>query len=129
MQNTLSLLPKHAKWESWFLSSQKPLAVRHLQILPQIFRIDLPEDLIQAVEGCKTNADIKRVGIEWAIQQSLELKAAGVPVLHYYSMGKSENIKQIARIFLVDDLNSLTTLFNTVSGLGSILKKILKVYI
>jgi methylenetetrahydrofolate reductase (NADPH) len=58
----------------------KPLAVqRHLQILPQIFRIDLPEDLIQAVEGCKTNADIK-VGIEWAIQQSLELKAAGVPV-------------------------------------------------
>jgi hypothetical protein len=43
--------------------------------------------------------------------------------------GKSENIKQIARIFLVDDLNSLTLLFNTVSGLGSILKKILKVYI
>jgi methylenetetrahydrofolate reductase (NADPH) len=40
----------------------------------------LPEDLIQAVEGCKTNADIKTVGIEWAIQQSLELKAAGVPV-------------------------------------------------
>jgi methylenetetrahydrofolate reductase (NADPH) len=77
----------------------KPLAVqRHLQILPQIFRIDLPEDLIQAVEGCKTNADIKTVGIEWAIQQSLELKAAGVPVLHYYSMGKSENIKQIARM-------------------------------
>ena len=75
----------------------KPLAVhRHLQILPQIFRIDLPEDLIDAVAACKTNADVKQVGIEWAIQQSLELKAAGVPVLHYYSMGKSENIKQIA---------------------------------
>jgi methylenetetrahydrofolate reductase (NADPH) len=75
----------------------KPLAVqRHLQILPQIFRIDLPEDLIQEVELCKTNEDIKQVGIEWAIQQSVELKAAGVPVLHYYSMGKSENIKQIA---------------------------------
>ncbi len=40
--------------------------------------------------------DIRQVGIEWAIQQSLELKAAGVPVLHYYSMGKSENIRQIA---------------------------------
>jgi methylenetetrahydrofolate reductase (NADPH) len=38
----------------------------------------------------------KQVGIEWVIQQSLELKAAGVPVLHYYSMGKSENIRQIA---------------------------------
>ncbi|MFH6986903.1 methylenetetrahydrofolate reductase [NAD(P)H] [Flavobacterium collinsii] len=76
----------------------KPIAVqRHLQILPQIFRIDLPEDLIDAVDKCKNNAEIKQVGIEWAIQQSLELKAAGVPVLHYYSMGKSENIRQIAR--------------------------------
>ena len=76
----------------------KPLAVqRHLQILPQIFRIDLPEDLIDAVDKCKTNNDVKQVGIEWAIQQSLELKAAGVPVLHYYSMGKSENIRQIAK--------------------------------
>jgi methylenetetrahydrofolate reductase (NADPH) len=75
----------------------KPIAVqRHLQVLPQIFRIDLPEDLIQAVDQCKNNNDIRQVGIEWAIQQSLELKAAGVPVLHYYSMGKSENIRQIA---------------------------------
>ncbi|MNQ57751.1 5,10-methylenetetrahydrofolate reductase [compost metagenome] len=75
----------------------KPIAVqRHLQVLPQIFRIDLPEDLIDAVDKCKNNADIKQVGIEWAIQQSLELKAAGVPFLHYYSMGKSENIRQIA---------------------------------
>jgi len=75
----------------------KPIAVqRHLQVLPQIFRIDLPEDLIHAVGQCKNNAEIKQVGIEWAIQQSLELKAAGVPVLHYYSMGKSENIRQIA---------------------------------
>ena len=75
----------------------KPIAVkRHLQVLPQIFRIDLPEDLITAVEQCKSSADIRQVGIEWAIQQSLELKAAGVPVLHYYSMGKSENIRQIA---------------------------------
>jgi hypothetical protein len=32
---------------------------RHLQILPQIFRIDLP-DLIDAVDACKTNADVKR---------------------------------------------------------------------
>ncbi|PXY41498.1 methylenetetrahydrofolate reductase [NAD(P)H] [Flavobacterium cheongpyeongense] len=75
----------------------KPIAVqKHMQILPQIFRIDLPEDLIDAVDKCKNNAEIKQVGIEWAIQQSLELKAAGVPFLHYYSMGKSENIRQIA---------------------------------
>ena len=76
----------------------KPIAVKkHMQLLPQVFRVDLPEDLINAIENCKTTAEVKNVGIEWAIQQSLELKAAGVPVLHYYSMGKSENIRQIAK--------------------------------
>ena len=76
----------------------KPIAVKkHMQLLPQVFRVDLPEDLISAIEKCKTSAEVKIVGIEWAIQQSLELKTAGVPVLHYYSMGKSENIRQIAK--------------------------------
>lgn len=76
----------------------KPIAVkRHLQLLPQVFRIDLPQELIEAVEGCSSNKAVRQVGIDWAIQQSKELKAAGVPVLHYYSMGKSDNIEAIAK--------------------------------
>ncbi len=75
----------------------KPIAIKkHLQLLPQVFRIDLPQDLIDAVEACKDNKAVRQVGIEWAIEQSKGLKAAGVPVLHYYSMGKSTNIKAIA---------------------------------
>ncbi|MDT7828117.1 methylenetetrahydrofolate reductase [NAD(P)H] [Pricia sp. S334] len=75
----------------------KPIAVkRHLQLLPQVFRIDLPQDLIDAVDDCKDNKAVRQVGVEWCIEQSRELKAAGVPVLHYYSMGKSDNIKAIA---------------------------------
>ena len=75
----------------------KPIAIKkHLQLLPQVFRIDLPQDLIDAVEDCKDNKEVRQVGIEWAIEQSRELKDAGVPVLHYYSMGKSTNIKAIA---------------------------------
>ena len=76
----------------------KPIAVkRHLQLLPQVFKIDLPEDLIKEVEKCKDNKQVRQVGIEWAIWQSQELKEAGVPLLHYYSMGKSDNIKAIAK--------------------------------
>ncbi|MEX0313886.1 MAG: methylenetetrahydrofolate reductase [NAD(P)H] [Allomuricauda sp.] len=76
----------------------KPIAVkRHLQLLPQVFRVDIPEELIEAVEGCKNNKEVRQVGVEWCIQQSKELKDAGVPVLHYYSMGKSDNIKAIAK--------------------------------
>ncbi len=76
----------------------KPIAVkRHLQLLPQVFRIDLPQELIDAVDACRDNKAVREVGVEWCIQQSKELKAAGVPVLHYYSMGKSDNIKAIAK--------------------------------
>ncbi|WP_289644943.1 methylenetetrahydrofolate reductase [NAD(P)H] [Maribacter aestuarii] len=76
----------------------KPIAVkRHLQLLPQIFRIDLPQDLIDAVDACEDNKAVRQVGIEWGVQQSRELRDAGVPVLHYYSMGKSDNIKAIAQ--------------------------------
>ncbi len=75
----------------------KPIAVkRHLQILPQIFKLDLPESLIKEVENCSNNQQVRQVGIEWAIQQSKELIEQGVPVLHFYSMGKSDNIKTIA---------------------------------
>lgn len=76
----------------------KPFATRkQLYALPKIFHIDLPEDLVDAVEACKNDADVKKIGIEWCIQQSKELKAAGVPVLHYYTMGKSEATYQVAR--------------------------------
>ena len=67
--------------------------------MPQVFKIDLPQDLIDAVDGCKDNKAVRQVGVEFAIQQSKELKAAGVPVLHYYSMGKSDNIHAIASEF------------------------------
>ena len=76
----------------------KPIAVKtHLQLLPQVFKIDLPEDLIKGIENCKTNKEVRQVGVEWAIQQSKELLQANVPVLHYYSMGKSDNVKAIAK--------------------------------
>jgi len=75
----------------------KPISIsKHLQLLPKFFSIDLPIELITEIEKCKDDKGVKQVGIEWAIQQSLELKSRGVPVLHYYSMGKSENIRQIA---------------------------------
>ncbi|OCK41904.1 methylenetetrahydrofolate reductase [NAD(P)H] [Tenacibaculum soleae] len=76
----------------------KPIAVkRHLQLLPQVFKIDLPETLIKSIDDCKTNKQVRQVGVEWCIEQSKELLQAGVPLLHYYSMGKSDNVKAIAK--------------------------------
>jgi len=76
----------------------KPIAVqRHMHILPQVFRLDLPEPLIIEIEKCANNKEIRQVGVEWATQQSKELISAGVPGVHYYSMGKSSNIEAIAK--------------------------------
>jgi methylenetetrahydrofolate reductase (NADPH) len=76
----------------------KPITTKkQLSVLPKIFHIDMPDELVDAVEKCKDDKAVKQVGIEWAIQQSKELKAAGVPVLHYYTMGLSEATKAIAK--------------------------------
>jgi len=40
-----------------------------------------------------TDEACEQVGTEWLIQQSKELKAAGVPVLHYYTLGKPKVVK------------------------------------
>ena len=75
----------------------KPISTKkQLNILPHRFHCDLPEELIKQVIKCKDNTQVKELGIEWCIEQSKELKKAGVPFLHYYSMGKSKNIKNIA---------------------------------
>lgn len=75
----------------------KPIATKkQLNVIPHRFHVDLPEDLIIAIVKCKDNKQVRQVGIEWCIQQSKELQKAGIPVLHYYSMGKSDNIQAIA---------------------------------
>jgi methylenetetrahydrofolate reductase (NADPH) len=65
-------------------------------ILPKIFKIDIPHELLMQIEKCKTDAEVKEVGIEWCINQSKELISAGVPCLHYYTMGTSEVTRRVA---------------------------------
>ncbi|OKS88875.1 methylenetetrahydrofolate reductase [NAD(P)H] [Mucilaginibacter polytrichastri] len=76
----------------------KPLTTaKQLINLPKIFHIDIPEDLSDAVQACKTDKDVKEVGIEWMINQCKELVEFGAPVLHFYTMGNAEPTKRIAQ--------------------------------
>ncbi|MEQ8705592.1 MAG: methylenetetrahydrofolate reductase [NAD(P)H] [Phaeodactylibacter sp.] len=75
----------------------KPMTKKYqLNALPRIFHIDLPDELVRGLRDAKDAEARRQVGIEWCIQQSKELKAAGAPCLHYYTMGDSETIRQIA---------------------------------
>jgi methylenetetrahydrofolate reductase (NADPH) len=79
----------------------KPITtLRDINILPKVFFIDIPEALVKEVQKCKNNEEAFQVGTEWSIQQSKELIAFGVPVLHYFTIGISENIKKIATAVL-----------------------------
>jgi len=68
---------------------------KQLTILPNIFYVDIPADLRNAMQAATTDEACEQVGTEWLIQQSKELKAAGVPVLHYYTLGKPKVIKDV----------------------------------
>jgi methylenetetrahydrofolate reductase (NADPH) len=75
----------------------KPLATeRQLDILPEIFHLEIPSEFVNEARKCANNAAIKQLGIEWAVQQGKELIQAGVPALHFYTMSKSDSMRAIA---------------------------------
>jgi len=76
----------------------KPIvSLSDIKLLPQTFNIDLPDELMKELAKCKSNEDARQAGIEWGIRQSKELLAAGVPGIHYYTLGGSDNICRIVK--------------------------------
>ena len=74
----------------------KPVySIKQLTVLPKIFHIDLPKALSSEIARCKTDAEVERVGMEWMLQQSRELKKANVPVLHYYTLGRPNLVAEV----------------------------------
>jgi methylenetetrahydrofolate reductase (NADPH) len=76
----------------------KPIkTMDHITFLPKFFKIDYPEALSNELLKCKDNKQVEQLGIEWGIQQSKELKEAGAPCIHYYTMSNSSMVKAIAK--------------------------------
>ncbi len=76
----------------------KPItSISQITMLPRTFFLDLPDGLMDELEKCKTNAEVREVGIEWSIYQSKELIKANVPSLHFYTMSKASTTYAIAK--------------------------------
>jgi methylenetetrahydrofolate reductase (NADPH) len=76
----------------------KPIAVKNqLTVLPKIFSIDIPDELAKELAKCKNNDDAKAVGTEWAIYQAKDLVEHGVPSMHVYTYGITDNVKEIMK--------------------------------
>lgn len=76
----------------------KPLAkISQLTMVPKTFRCDIPEELYREAAKCKSDDEIRQVGIEWAVEQCRELQKAGTPNLHFYTVSAVESIIEIAK--------------------------------
>jgi methylenetetrahydrofolate reductase (NADPH) len=80
------------------IAGLKPIsALNDINLLPQTFHIDVPNDLVTEIKKCSTDKEAREVGIEWAMMQSQELIKEGVPGIHYYTLGRSDNIARIVK--------------------------------
>jgi len=70
---------------------------KQLTVLPKTFHIDLPTELSNEILKCKTDEEVEQVGTEWLLHQSKDLKKNGVPVLHYYTLGKPHVVANVVK--------------------------------
>jgi len=76
----------------------KPISSKkQLTVIPRTFYVDIPSELSSEINGCKTDEEVEAVGTAWLAEQSRELKNAGVPVLHYYTLGKARMICNVVK--------------------------------
>jgi methylenetetrahydrofolate reductase (NADPH) len=76
----------------------KPItSKKQLSVIPRTFHVDIPTDLSNEILQCKVETDVEKIGTQWLLEQSRELKKAGVPVLHYYTLGKAKVIYNVVK--------------------------------
>ena len=89
---------REAGIEAPIIPGLKPITnKKQLSVLPRTFYVDIPNELSVEIMKCKVDADVEKVGGEWLLQQSRELKQAGSPVLHYYTLGKPKVIWNVVK--------------------------------
>jgi methylenetetrahydrofolate reductase (NADPH) len=76
----------------------KPItSKKQLSMIPRTFYVDIPTDLSGEILKCKEDSDVEKIGTEWLLAQSKELKKSGVPVLHYYTLGKPHVVANVVK--------------------------------
>lgn len=75
----------------------KPIVLKNqLNVLPRVFRSDIPEEFASALRACRDDAEVRQVGVEWGIEQCKDLIAHGVEGLHFYTFLASDSVRKIA---------------------------------
>lgn len=76
----------------------KPIVnINQITMLPKVFKVDFPTPLASALLSCKTDDEVKQVGVEWCLAQSRELIERGVPSIHYYTLNATPSVKKVVK--------------------------------
>jgi len=70
---------------------------RQLTVIPSIFNVEVPVDLSRALMAAKTEAACEQIGTEWLLSQCKDLLAQGVPILHFYTLGKPNVVHNVLK--------------------------------
>lgn len=76
----------------------KPISkLRQLNVLPKVFRTELPEALASELRNAKSDAEASEIGVKWCVEQSRDLLQHGAPGIHYYTMSLSEGVSKVVK--------------------------------
>ncbi|MDR1645407.1 MAG: methylenetetrahydrofolate reductase [Tannerellaceae bacterium] len=76
----------------------KPIVFKNqLNVLPKVFRSEIPEPLATELRRCTTDEAAKDIGVEWGKQQCKDLIAHQAPSLHFYTFLATDSVYRIAR--------------------------------
>ena len=76
----------------------KPVVFKNqLNVLPKVFRTDIPEAFASELRKCTTDEEVKAVGVEWCKAQCKDLLAHGAPGLHFYTFMASDSVYKVAK--------------------------------
>lgn len=76
----------------------KPIGMMNqVDVLPELFFIDMPKDLADAIRKCKDDEEAKIVGNEWSVMQAKDLIKNGAKIVHFYTYGSAKQTLDICR--------------------------------
>ena len=79
----------------------KPLAkLSQLSVVPKTFHCDIPQELAREAMKCKTDEEVRCLGVEWAENQCRELYQHGVNNIHFYTVSAVESVAEVAQRLL-----------------------------
>lgn len=77
---------------------------RQATLLPKVFGVRLPDELVAAIQGCSDDDEAKTVGVEWCARQAAALYESGIKSIHFYSHNAVPSVRRVLQKLHEDEI-------------------------